>query len=396
MRQLPIDRDTRSRSASFAMRTKRLLLLLLSAMMLSKVAALPDSLSSQDRHGDQSDGVYMGTFWSGFKTLVHGKGSGLSDRLVPNICACREVASTFHHPPNADSTAEDTCLDPVPLSQYSPVLARESNDAWLWCFLQSSPQSVKECLTPERDENDEHSPRALFMIGDSHGAQLLPMLTTIADKSHMRLAWFAQGSCGYADDEDYERCPGADTSRAKLDEAKARRAAVEDSLSTHLRRGDTVLLATLRVPSSSTLAYFDTFLVPLVKDRGATLVVYGDNPKLAERDHPKIPVDDPSVCMPTASKPHALESCETQRNTVEWWVSYDEKVIGNWADTHGGHVRFWSQWELWCDDKVCGSTVPGRRDTISYTHGSHLNEAGSLYVWPYFCAAMLDWGLLAH
>ena len=134
-------------------------------------------------------------------------------------------------------------------------------------------------------------------------------------------------------------------------------------------------------------------IAPLTpKKRGATLVLYGDIPRL-----PNEP-DDPSVCLPTAFKPHALESCESPRRDIESpWHSNQETVIRNWRHTHGGgHVRFWSQWELWCDDKVCGPAVPGRRDTLSYTQRGHLNEAGSLYVWPYFCAAMSNWGLLAH
>ena len=310
----------------------------------------------------------------------------------PNVCACRETASTFHHPPQADPTAEEACLDAVPLSQYSSIHARDANHAWRWCFHESSPESVTKCLKPDRDDNDARSPRAVFMIGDSHAAQLLPMLTKIVERAHMRLAWFAQGLCEYSEDALLKRCPGADSSKAKWEEAKARRGAVEDALSTHLRRGDTVILASYRVPSSNTLAYFDTFLVPLIKKRGATLVLYGDIPRL-----PNEP-DDPSVCLPTAFKPHALESCESPRRDIESpWHSNQETVIRNWRHTHGGgHVRFWSQWELWCDDKVCGPAVPGRRDTLSYTQRGHLNEAGSLYVWPYFCAAMSNWGLLAH
>ena len=55
-------------------------------------------------------------------------------------------------------------------------------------------------------------------------------------------------------------------------------------------------------------------------------------------------------------------------------------------------MRFFSQWELWCDDDTCGATPPGRRDwrqdTLGYIDESHLNTAGAMYLWPYLCAAM--------
>lgn len=310
----------------------------------------------------------------------------------PNPCSCRLVTATAHRPKYADPRATEPCFTPVPLREAKlGVLPWEYNGDFHRCWGQGGGEgrrvdpNIAQCLTPDRGAGN--AKRALFLWGDSHGAHHLASLTTLAKRADLALAWVAFEGCGYyAAQWLHTWCGGrggAGDSRIPV---------IQAQIEAHLREGDIIMIANDwseglvegyqgRVEPfwSDHLRLYEGWLVPLAKRVGATVVILGDNPSYTVQYH----IEDVSVCL--------QNGCTMPASAAA--AQLPDAPIAEWAASHAPLVRYWRQWELWCDGGTCSWTVPGT-DSVGYSDGGHLSAQTNAYLWPFMCSAMYDWGLL--
>ena len=133
--------------------------------------------------------------------------------------------------------------------------------------------------------------------------------------------------------------------------------------------------------TQATLDWYQSFLHPLTSSRGANLLLIGDTPKIAEV---------PWLCPPEWK-------CQTAYASIAASGAVQREVEAKRFAYRHTDVFFLSTWDLFCDTagggaRSCGSLVPGTAFRSRWDN-THLNRAGSMYLWPYLCAAFEDRGL---
>ena len=184
-------------------------------------------------------------------------------------CACRNrVGSrgfTVRTPPQEAAHAQDVCFDP------DAEGAREWSTAYMYvlrCFNALKRNGLNAaayaqataCLTPRRQWASQ---RALFLFGDSHAAALTAGVAR-AVRGRMAFAWMARAGCAYTPVQ--TQCPAA------------YRAHITSMLRSQLRRGDVVCVTGAGdVPlMAASLAWYESFLLPLLRSKGAALLLLRD------------------------------------------------------------------------------------------------------------------------
>jgi len=199
--------------------------------------------------------------------------------------------------------------------------------------------------------------------------------------------------------------------------AEVYQAHITSMLRSQLRRGDVVglLAAGDEHLKPEMLAWYDTFLRPLLASKGAQLLLLRDallQPMEGNTRSWQPCVDAPASCSwargQCAFDPSATNLC--------WGLSTDRELssgraaprVGWWPDTvlaeaiaytraRNSSVLFLSTRDLFCTTSehmsaMCGPTIAGT-NVVGYCDGAHLNLAGSMYLWPYLCSAFLRFGL---
>ena len=223
-------------------------------------------------------------------------------------------------------------------------------------------------------------------------ATLVPALLG-ALRERMGFSWIARQGCAIHSNSELEgpkrRCKfnSPDVARQYRDHAVA-------ELRVQLRAGDVVAICGLADLHFSrlTLAYYSEVLMPLIRARGATLLLVGSIPLLK--------ASDAALCRPTPANPEAAVNCEIPyesakrpwdyRDITERWARADAFAM-TWNDT-AYHLKLF---DLFCapHEGTCGAVVPGTA-IPAYDDKIHLSHAGSLYLAPFLCASLNNWGLL--
>ena len=269
-------------------------------------------------------------------------------------------------------------------------------------------QMVRQCLTPSRSGSAPQ--RAIFMIGDSHTAQLSMSLLTAFDGA-ASVVWAASGfGCGFLSDasivyqlqtavQDGQRRQAIEVCRIFNEEADA-------ALMAHLQPCDTVVLHQHSfsptddgghdgklvhdgdVGHEATLERIRN-LQRMVTSRGANLVLVGDVAVL--------PMPAP-YCARSAA---ALSHCQLSHASMLAQTSFERDFYMSLV-ARDNSTYYMPMGELFCDDspaapagRECGVTVPGTT-TVAYIDNNHLNSAGLAYLWPFLCSFFTQHGLLGE
>jgi hypothetical protein len=301
------------------------------------------------------------------------------------------------HPPETNAASRVQCFEASAIKAEDERLASQAwGDHQFWlrdnCWqLSGRPWSTeydaltRRCLTPARTPSHQSS---LFALGDSHGGMIAPALAR-AVRGQMAFAYTHRGMCYYASDQSIAagRC-GQDTAET----ARKYRDAVSAMLREQLQMGDVVSLSGEGSHHfrPEDLAWYESFLLPLLSSKGAKLLLIGDPPSLKSL---------PMVCIPTPTNPTAATRCESDYGQIyrkEGWGNQRdlEDAATEFAARHPQQVFLFRLFDLYCSSTAstgkCGAVVPGTR-VQAYYDMRHLTLAGALYTWPFLCAAFRRW-----
>lgn len=209
----------------------------------------------------------------------------------------------------------------------------------------------------------------------------------------MTVAYTGRGMCGYLSDQDLRmgRC-GQD----RVEIATAYRDFLTTMLKEQLKPGDVLALTAASgiALGKSMRQWYDEAVIPMIRSRGARLLLIGEPPALR---------DLPQVCTPSPTNPNAGEQCESRYGELykrEAWeeAPRNQDDAGESFAKSREDVYFFRSFGLFCTsteaDGVCSGVVPGT-DAIAYTDTRHLARAGAVYLAPYLCASFREWGFFA-
>lgn len=206
----------------------------------------------------------------------------------------------------------------------------------------------------------------MFLIGDSHAGSIKAGLERSV-QNDMIVSWvgLTGNTCGYIQDATSGVCGEA-------------RDIMLERLQANVRADDVVVFSHAGYKFYHTDAQanqrtlLESLYTSVLQPRGAHLVIMGDPPKLSNRAY---------YCL---------------MNTANCYVGKfnndQNKQVGQLANDYSG-VHYFEIFDLFCDNKWCMPNVPGT-NTFAYFDDSHLTTAGSLYLWPYFCAFFMQAGIL--
>ena len=235
----------------------------------------------------------------------------------------------------------------------------------------SADASVPQCLNPPRGSGGEPS-RALFLVGDSHAAMSVEGLRR-AVQGEFSFHWAAIGHGCALDIEggsyDGHRCdsPSCDCGHWASN--------VMNLLRQHLKPGDVVVYAiSAEHYRRLTNQFMTSELVPLAANTGATIVLVGPTPVIAARA---------TQCLPTRFATTALERCDVPRANAHAFGGPMNTAMQALADAHD-RVYHFEVAEFYCEAMRCRATIPGT-STYWVFDDNHFTQAGSMYLWPWWC-----------
>jgi len=314
------------------------------------------------------------------------------------------VANTFHHPPDESPVASSSCFDDksgASISSYATRRATDTNRTFKACYKNMNSgvnpneySSILNCLAPRL----RNGRRALFLVGDSHAADLVGGVARVAESADFALGFVAYAGCGYYSPHwvayQHQMIVQGIRQQGECTWVPYLTRAFEELL----RPGDIVLVSHIRPRATDQHAteFYEETVLPLMRAKQATLVVLGDRPEM--------PISSLEACYNTRWSSTKVEKCQKPRNFVYTHSGYssgkargtfkaDDDTFAPWAARNAPHVRFLATWTLWCTDTTCGPEVPGT-SSFGYHDLGHLNAVGDIYLWPFLCSALSDWGLL--
>ena len=158
------------------------------------------------------------------------------------------------------------------------------------------------------------------------------------------------------------------------------------ALKEHVQEGD--VLAIMNIAGKRRSGSWDlkhpTWLLtelyaPIIQAKKASLLLLGDNPALGA--HPTQCRHNPHLCAPRASDGLIASMEEFDNLATEFAASRPD-------------VFFFKQSDLWVQtpagEQFTGQ-VPGTT-TNAYNDQTHSLSVGALYLWPYICSALTQWG----
>ena len=217
--------------------------------------------------------------------------------------------------------------------------------------------------------------RALFLVGDSNAVHLIPALTR-AVRGGMEIVWAARMSCSYLADDDMGNCGGDVT----FDQGHAFSSEITRALEANVAEGDVLVVVGVQSShlAAATLAMHRQLAERVFKPRGATFLLLGSIPQMAQGPWENLP-----TCHRTPTR------CESP------YGKYGRHADAKELATHVEGLIFFDLYDFFCEPGrgICGGVIPGT-DIIAYQDNVHLTKAGSLYLWPFFCDALVAAGVL--
>lgn len=255
----------------------------------------------------------------------------------------------------------------------------------LWGDPSDAPALIRRCLTPRRKNSATN--RALFLIGDSNAAHLVPALTRAALKDQMEFVWVARQSCSFMAEGDMTWClndPRLGEERIRIGLEYSRE--VTAALESQVQAGDIVALAGFESTHilKLTRKMLRELAARIFEPRGATLLILGSIPKLLNSDA----TAEVAACLhhpARCQRPYDYHVSERPFSVVHAMAA---KALA--AETKA--IAWLDLFDLFCElprRHVCTPFVPGTR-ILAYVDTMHLSRAGSLYLWPFFCEALQD------
>ena len=245
-------------------------------------------------------------------------------------------------------------------------------------------EKMNKCLKPSRATPGQ---RAFFWIGDSHGGMLYAAMEE-AVKGKMAFVWTARGMCSYYSDEQLGVC-----NQDSYESAQVYRNLITDALRAELKAGDVVGLTAVNNEhvKEPALRWYDSFLLPLLREKGAQLVLIGDIPQMQQ--DPRACVWQPESCIREWGQHRGGYDEAKDFGSAGYLLVEEEPVEEFVAKPENSDVHMLSIAHLMCDvDKTtCGPTIPGTT-IAAYNDKDHLMRVASMYLSPFFCAAFESWG----
>ena len=242
---------------------------------------------------------------------------------------------------------------------------------------------ARRCMTPDRSSGRP----AFFNLGDSHASSIELGLSR-ALQGRMELAGVQRGDCVWGTSA-IRTCDSADHANVG-----PYFAAVTALLEEQLRPGDVVSLLGREDEhlSTASLEWYNRSVIPMLAARGATFLLLGDYPGIK------------TVC--SGSNAASLASCVNGEANALSQRSVDGRTknpvtrgdlsgtAAAFAASHEG-VRFMSLAPFFCSspfsaDSKCTTFLPGT--TVMAHMDDHINRAGAMYLWPFFCSIFRGWG----
>ena len=224
---------------------------------------------------------------------------------------------------------------------------------------------IAECLTPRRVPPDQ---RALFLVGDSHAAHLVPGLQRAVTRASggMAFAWFGLPGrhCGFISD-------ARDMRDGVCGQARQRMRA---TLAARVRENDAVVLAHVAYKfTDSQPAFLRAFHHDVLAPVGGRLVLMGDAPVLERMA--VYCLNNPRLCEVGSDWAPTWWKGAMARKDAAWRQLADESPTVHYFRIH----------DLFCAEGRCGAVVPGT-PTFAFFDTTHLTRAGGLYLWPFLCS----------
>ena len=128
-------------------------------------------------------------------------------------------------------------------------------------------------------------------------------------------------------------------------------------------------------------AFLDLIYRNITNPRGAALVIFSD-----------VPTQHAAAgwCKPTKFRSTGIKNCVVPKSESRSRFASFFEHMQNLTANPG--IFFYDYHDLFCDGDDCSMFVPGTWIATSWD-GSHLNEEGSHYLWPYFCSFFKSNGL---
>ena len=222
--------------------------------------------------------------------------------------------------------------------------------------------------------------RTLFLVGDSNAVHLVPALTR-AVRGVMEIVWVARQSCSYLADDDMSNCGQFynDARHITFDKGHAFSSEITRTLEDHVAEGDVLVVVGVDAShlEAATLAMHRQLVEQVFKPRGATFLLLGSIPQLAQGAWENLP-----TCHRTPTR------CEYPYG--KFTQHADAKALA--AQVEG--MVFFDLFDFFCEPGrgICGGVIPGT-DIIAYQDNVHLSKAASLYLWPFFCDVLVAAGV---
>jgi hypothetical protein len=251
------------------------------------------------------------------------------------------------------------CFFMADLQSDDPVIARRpTND------------SVRSCLAVERRRGEA----AIFVIGDSHAAALIPGMRLLASSQGSILQWAATGSgCGFN--------PWALT-WAQEPSCALYVNMVKEVLLEELRDGDRVLVMTAaykfaaNTKIAANVDFLRSFRNDVITRKGASLLLLGDVPTLP-------------IWGLSCRQQLSWSRCYTQMDAPENANHHaNTAALIRLAQETPRQVAVCDLSPFFCNSNGrCGAQVPGT-NLLAYLDTGHLSTTGARYLWPHLCSCL--------
>ena len=276
-----------------------------------------------------------------------------------------------------------------------PYMVNDPLSPWKECCVSfwqdAGPRAdTIECLKPTREPASQP---AIWVLGDSHASHIKN-----AVKQVVKVLNFAYASATVGDDCGFQTNPLLPQTEMRQKCQIYNDAALE-ALRGHVQAHDVLIVAHLYwkfyqyddedVDWDNPATYFKSAgffdrmgpVHDLVKERGATLVIMGDNVDFDRSA--KTCIHNPSLCDRPIKDFNGRWSAAA--NIENGLSSFCEPL---------SNCIYHSMWKYYCDEAAgtCGVQVPGIK-TVGFFDQGHFTGPGGFYVWPFLCEFIKGAGL---
>jgi len=281
-------------------------------------------------------------------------------------CSCRSVNTLVTHKPRWGETDHGQtlpdCFPETQVNQWTFATPQSNRETCLMTEgFAAEDMSVKlRCLAPNGQVGQKTTP-AMYLVGDSHSAMLRTGLGSSTAMPVYSASWWGATHAGRVAD-------------------------IEDALSSVVQPKDVIVFAQ-RWDARSIHEYTEDvkLLLAICKAKGASLVLFEDNPVLKSQ---------PGPCYMNAAKGKFPTQCKTPLADVRKVNDPYKAMITNLAKTEHNVVHYFPIVHLLCDEAqgFCDFNVPGSW-APAYRDDNHISEDGSRYLSGFICAFMAEAGL---